>query len=144
MSFVGKTFALLSMTTLASFSFAQSPVSCSVSGTAAEPEVHVQLAVPHADNLLVITPDGRKIYLRHPETQIQFMPSSDFKNVAEFALDRKTSGTWFNDWGEVESAALFGEFGQYTLVVDDNLESDLDSGQSLSAQNSCVFTIERD
>lgn len=117
---------------------AQSAMTCIVNASSGETTVIVKVATPHASNLLITAPDKRRIYLRDLDTPIQFPASEDFTNMGEFEIDRRTQGTWFNDWGESDIVAAIGQAGEYELYIADNLENE----QEKSPINSCKFTID--
>lgn len=123
---------------IAADSRAQSSISCTVSMVAGEARVTVVMSVPHADKMLITTPDQRRIYLRDADTPIQFPDTDDFMNMREFVLDSKSRGTWFNDWGETEVVAVLGQSGSYELLISDKLERK----NAASAANSCAFSID--
>jgi len=118
--------------------FGQSSISCTVALVDGEVSVAVVTPVPHADKMLITTPDQRRIYLRDADTPIQFPASDDFVNMREFVLDSKSRGTWFNDWGETEIVAVLGQSGSYELLISDNLERK----NAASSTNSCTFSLD--
>ncbi|MGI9204845.1 MAG: hypothetical protein ACR2Q3_12600 [Woeseiaceae bacterium] len=117
---------------------AQSSISCTVTVVDGEPRVAVIMPVPHADKVLITTPDQRRIYLRDADTPIQHPDTDDFVNMREFVLDTNSRGTWFNDWGETEVVTVLGQSGSYELIVADNLER----RNAATATNSCTFSLE--
>ncbi len=123
---------------LATDGFAQSSLHCAVAVVDGKASVTVVLPVPHADKMLITTPDQRRIYLRDADTPIQFPDTDDFVNMREFVLDSNTRGTWFNDWGETEIVAVLGQSGTYKLLISDNLERK----NAASAANSCTFSLD--
>lgn len=134
----GKLPLVLMLAVIAADSRAQSSISCTVSMVAGEARVTVVMSVPHADKMLITTPDQRRIYLRDADTPIQFPDTDDFMNMREFVLDSKSRGTWFNDWGETEVVAVLGQSGSYELLISDKLERK----NAASAANSCAFSID--
>lgn len=117
---------------------AQSSISCTVTVIDGEPRVTIVMPVPHANKILITTPDQRRIYLRDADTPIQFPDDDDFVNMREFVLDSNARGTWFNDWGETEIVGVLGQSGTYRLLVADDLERK----NAATAGNSCVFSLE--
>lgn len=117
---------------------AQSPMSCTVKVIDGDPQVTVVVPVPHANKMVITTPDQRRIYLRDADTPIQFPDNDDFVNMREFVLDSDSRGTWFNDWGETEIVAVLGQSGSYELLIADNLER----RNAATVGNSCVFSLQ--
>jgi hypothetical protein len=117
---------------------AQTSISCTVSVVDGEPMVSIVMPVPHANKMLITTPDQRRIYLRDADTPIQFPDTDDFVNMREFVLDTRSRGTWFNDWGETEVVAVLGQSGIYELLIAENLER----RNAATATNSCTFSLE--
>ncbi len=129
--------ALLLSASLCSPGFGQEVMRCEVESDQGATRIVVKLDVPHADKMLLITPDGRRIYLRDSDTPTQHPDTNDFTSMGMFVLDKKTRGTWFNDWGETEVVAAIGTAGKYELLVADDLEKE--SGASSSAR--CTFML---
>lgn len=129
---------VLMMAVIAADGTAQSSISCSVALVDGEASVTVVMPVPHADKMLITTPDQRRIYLRDADTPIQFPDTDDFVNMSEFVLDTNSRGTWFNDWGETEIVAVLGQSGSYELLISNNLERK----NAASATNSCTFSLD--
>jgi len=128
---------LLLLTAVTNNVVAQSAVSCTVTVVDGAPRVTIVMPVPHANKMVITTPDQRRIYLRDADTPIQFPDDADFVNREEFVLDSNSRGTWFNDWGETEIVAVLGQSGSYQLLIADNLER----RNAASPGNSCTFSL---
>lgn len=127
--------ALLAVTTNG---IAQSSMSCSVNVVDGDPQVTIVMPVPHANKMVLTTPDQRRIYLRDADTPVQFPDVDDFVNLREFVLDSNARGTWFNDWGETEIVRVLGQSGTYRLLVADDLERK----NAATAGMICVFSLQ--
>lgn len=126
------------LTAVTNNAIAQSVMSCTVKVVDGDPQVTVVVPVPHANKMVITTPDQRRIYLRDADTPIQFPDNDDFVNMREFVLDSDSRGTWFNDWGETEIVAVLGQSGSYKLLIADNLERK----NAATVENSCVFSLQ--
>lgn len=63
--------------------------------------------------------------------------TDDFVQLAEFVMNKKTQGSWFNDWGEPEAVAIFSTDGTYEIVITNDAESKRKSSDALT----CEFTV---
>ena len=130
-----RSYFLVVLAIITSPALAQERVSCNVDIIDAKVTVNVSVATPHADHMLIVLPDDRRIYLRDSDTPVQHPDVPDFPNLEKFTLDATTRGTWFNDWGESEIVGVIGQSGTYRLLIDDDLDG------RMTGSNSCSFTI---
>lgn len=63
--------------------------------------------------------------------------TDDFVQLEEFVMNKKTQGSWFNDWGEPEAVAIFSTDGTYEIVIANDAESKRKSSDALT----CEFTV---
>lgn len=120
--------------------FAGSPLECTVSGSGKSFAVTVNVRSPHPGEMVVRTPDGRTIWLQADHIPFTFPAADNFEKLSEFVLDRHTLGSWFDDWGELESVAIFSVEGDYELIIGEDIESGRQSASSLS----CIFSVSND
>ena len=122
---------------LAADGFADSPLICTVSGSGDSLTVNVKISTPHPGEMVINTPDGRMIWLQADHIPFVHPMTDDFIQLSEFVMNRRTRGSWFNDWGEPEAVALFSLSGTYEIVITDDAESGRRNADSLA----CEFPV---
>ena len=118
-------------------SFADSSLICTASSSGESLTVTVKMPTPHPGEMVINTPDGRMIWLQADHIPFVHPISSDFVHLSEFELNKKTRGSWFNDWGEPEAVTLFSIDGSYEIVITDDAESGRKNADTLT----CQFTV---
>jgi len=104
-------------------SLAGPPLECTVTGTGESLAVMVKIASPHPGEMVIKTPDGRTIWLQADYIPFLYPITDDFERLSEFVLNLQTRGSWFNDWGEIESVSVFGVDGSYEIIISDAIKS---------------------
>ena len=95
------------------------------------------IITPHPGEMVINTPDGRMIWLQADHIPFVHPVTDNFIQLSEFAMNKRTRGSWFNDWGEPEAVSLFSIDGIYEIVITDDAESRRRSAATLT----CEFSI---
>ena len=122
-------------------SFADSPLSCTVSGSGKGLAVTVKIPTPHPGEMVINTPDDRTIWLQADHIPFLHPNTDNFQQLSGFVLDIRTRGSWFNDWGEPEAASIFNVDGIYEIVITDDAESRRNNVDSYTCEFSVVTGV---
>ncbi len=110
---------------------------CTVTGSGESLTVMVRIATPHAGEMVINTPDGRMIWLQADHIPFLHPQTDDFVQLSAFQMNKRTRGSWFNDWGEPEAVAIFSADGTYEIVITDDAESGRRNTDALA----CKFSV---
>ena len=118
-------------------SSADSAIDCVVTGSGESLSVAIKISAPHPGEMIINTPDDRMIWLQADHIPFPHPATGDFVRLTEFAIDRGTRGSWFNDWGEPEAVSIISVAGTYELVI----THDAESGQRDADTLTCEFSV---
>ena len=116
---------------------AAEPLQCTVTGSGDSLSIAVKISTPHPGEMVINTPEGRMIWLQADHIPFLHPMTDDFVQLAEFVMNKRTRGSWFNDWGEPEAVSIFGTDGSYEIIITDDVESRRNSSDALT----CEFTV---
>lgn len=110
---------------------------CIASGAGDSLSVAVKIVTPHPGEMVINTPDGRMIWLQADHIPFPHPVTDDFVQLPGFSMNKKSRGSWFNDWGEPEVVAIFSTDGKYEIVITDDAES----GRRNAGTLTCEFSV---
>ena len=119
-------------------SFADSALICTVNGSGDSLIVSVKMPTPHPGEMVITTPDGQTIWLQADHIPFLHPMTDDFVQLSEFSMNKRTRGSWFNDWGEPEAVSIFSVAGTYKIVITHDAESSRGEADTLR----CDFSVE--
>lgn len=110
---------------------------CVVSESGVSLAVAVTVAAPHAGEMIIITPDGRMIWMQADHIPFLYPNTNNFVQLSEFVIGKRARGSWFNDWGEPEAVSIFSVAGTYEIFI----THDAESGRQDAGTLSCKFSV---
>jgi hypothetical protein len=115
-------------------SHASTALDCAVTGSGDALSVTIRIPTPHPGEMIINTPDGRIIWLQADHIPFPHPATDDFIALSEFAIDKRTRGSWFNDWGEPEAVSILSVAGTYELVITHDAESGRRDADTLTCE----------